>query len=263
MMYRFRRGTTAQNDALIEKAGIITIDTEKEQLRIHDGVTKGGKVIPNLDDVARLERIIDNLSAGAPVFEFLGDIYRIEGGTKASANLSCDGDHPQGTTSVSISDVDNLPGLSKNIVLRNVTDGDEVVIQGVEEGVLTVTPTNKPWTGGAELTTLSETDDPARNAVIIDITDHVPEGVNISALIAHIPVREKGDMTTVPVIRVGPVGEVADYTKTVASFTQVQGNWSIANVIIPVKNNRLAVCVYPAGEDFSGHIRVQGYYAAI
>lgn len=37
-----RRGTTAQNDAFTGAEGEITVDTEKHELRVHDGVTQGG-----------------------------------------------------------------------------------------------------------------------------------------------------------------------------------------------------------------------------
>ena len=37
-----RRGTTAENDAFTGAEGEITVDTEKHELRVHDGVTVGG-----------------------------------------------------------------------------------------------------------------------------------------------------------------------------------------------------------------------------
>lgn len=40
-----RRGTTAENDAFTGAEGEITVDTEKHQLRVHDGQTQGGFVI--------------------------------------------------------------------------------------------------------------------------------------------------------------------------------------------------------------------------
>lgn len=40
-----RRGTTAENDAFTGAEGEITVDTEKHQLRVHDGETQGGFVI--------------------------------------------------------------------------------------------------------------------------------------------------------------------------------------------------------------------------
>ena len=39
------RGTTAQNDAYIGSVGELTMDTEKCEIRIHDGTTIGGKII--------------------------------------------------------------------------------------------------------------------------------------------------------------------------------------------------------------------------
>lgn len=39
------RGTTAQNNAYTGAIGELTMDTEKKQLRIHDGSTAGGKVV--------------------------------------------------------------------------------------------------------------------------------------------------------------------------------------------------------------------------
>lgn len=39
---QFRRGTTIQNDAFIGGEGEITMDTDKKQLRVHDGQTQGG-----------------------------------------------------------------------------------------------------------------------------------------------------------------------------------------------------------------------------
>lgn len=37
-----RRGTTAENDAFTGAEGEITVDTEKHELRVHDGMTQGG-----------------------------------------------------------------------------------------------------------------------------------------------------------------------------------------------------------------------------
>lgn len=39
------RGTTAQNDAYTGFAGELTMDTDKKEIRLHDGSTQGGKVI--------------------------------------------------------------------------------------------------------------------------------------------------------------------------------------------------------------------------
>jgi len=45
---QFRRGTTSQNNAFTGAQGEITVDTDVYTLRIHDGSTAGGKVIPTL-----------------------------------------------------------------------------------------------------------------------------------------------------------------------------------------------------------------------
>ena len=39
---QFRRGTTAQNDAFTGAVGEISVDTDKDTLRVHDGATAGG-----------------------------------------------------------------------------------------------------------------------------------------------------------------------------------------------------------------------------
>jgi hypothetical protein len=42
---QFRRGTTAQNDAFTGALGEVSIDTQKDTLRVHDGATAGGSEI--------------------------------------------------------------------------------------------------------------------------------------------------------------------------------------------------------------------------
>lgn len=61
MEVRFKRGTTAQNDAYTGPAGSITVDTEKNDLRVHDGVTQGGHVIPSATSLSDLEGLLDDL----------------------------------------------------------------------------------------------------------------------------------------------------------------------------------------------------------
>lgn len=41
---QFVRGDTAKNDAYTGRDGELTIDTERNEVRIHDGVTAGGEV---------------------------------------------------------------------------------------------------------------------------------------------------------------------------------------------------------------------------
>jgi hypothetical protein len=42
---QFRRGTTAQNDAFTGSVGEVSIDTQKDTFRVHDGSTAGGSEI--------------------------------------------------------------------------------------------------------------------------------------------------------------------------------------------------------------------------
>ena len=45
---QFRRGTTAQNDAFTGASGEISIDTQANTMRVHDGSTAGGQTLPTL-----------------------------------------------------------------------------------------------------------------------------------------------------------------------------------------------------------------------
>lgn len=61
MEVRFKRGTTAQNDAYTGAAGSISLDTELNQIRVHDGLTAGGHIIPNDTSLADLQTQLDSL----------------------------------------------------------------------------------------------------------------------------------------------------------------------------------------------------------
>ena len=58
-----RRGTTAENDAFTGAEGEITVDTEKHELRVHDGVTRGGFKIPTAESLDFASKSLDNLSS--------------------------------------------------------------------------------------------------------------------------------------------------------------------------------------------------------
>jgi hypothetical protein len=47
-MFKFKRGSTAANNAYTGPAGSISLDTEKNEIRIHDGVTVGGFITGGL-----------------------------------------------------------------------------------------------------------------------------------------------------------------------------------------------------------------------
>jgi len=73
---QFRRGTTAQNDSFTGAAGEISVDTDTDSLRIHDGSTAGG-----YETVARQAKYADvaeryhadAVYAPGTVVEFGGD----------------------------------------------------------------------------------------------------------------------------------------------------------------------------------------------
>lgn len=83
-----RRGTTAENDAFTGAEGEITVDTEKHELRVHDGVTQGGFKIGggsgsgrNIGDIFYTTRT-DTALAGA---------VECNGGTYSTADYTGDG----------------------------------------------------------------------------------------------------------------------------------------------------------------------------
>lgn len=43
--WQIRRGTTAENNGFTGAQGEITMDTDKNQMRLHDGVTQGGDLV--------------------------------------------------------------------------------------------------------------------------------------------------------------------------------------------------------------------------
>src|SRR5690606_36831939 len=66
------RGNTAFNDSYIGNAGEITVDLQTKEMRLHDGSTPGGVVIPNTATIPGLSRkillSIDSIAApGNPV----------------------------------------------------------------------------------------------------------------------------------------------------------------------------------------------------
>ena len=48
---RWRRGTTAENDNFTGAEGEITVDIDQKTIRVHDGYTQGGSVVPKDDDL--------------------------------------------------------------------------------------------------------------------------------------------------------------------------------------------------------------------
>jgi len=53
-----RRGTTSENDGFTGANGEITVDTDRRELRVHDGSTQGGHIVPvNIQNVTNDEQV--------------------------------------------------------------------------------------------------------------------------------------------------------------------------------------------------------------
>ena len=79
---RWRRGTTAENDNFTGAEGEITIDIDKKTIRVHDGATQGGGVVPTKDlfgsaayeDIGSgPDEIPTNSNLGTAAYEDIGD----------------------------------------------------------------------------------------------------------------------------------------------------------------------------------------------
>lgn len=57
---KFRRGTTAQNDAFTGAEGELSVDTTLDTIRVHDGVTAGGFAMARASDLDTIEALIGN-----------------------------------------------------------------------------------------------------------------------------------------------------------------------------------------------------------
>ena len=57
---QIRRGTEAENNAFTGAEGEVTMDLTNKQLRVHDGQTKGGMKIPNIETVFGTNQIANN-----------------------------------------------------------------------------------------------------------------------------------------------------------------------------------------------------------
>lgn len=70
-----RRGTTAENDAFTGAEGEITVDTEKHELRVHDGMTQGGFKVGSGTGALIIGQIIEVVGTAdyAPVGCLLAD----------------------------------------------------------------------------------------------------------------------------------------------------------------------------------------------
>ena len=69
------RGTTAENDTFIGKSGVLTIDTDKKDIRVHDGVKQGGYSI--LDRATQLQKAGGIINGDVTINDATGISYAI------------------------------------------------------------------------------------------------------------------------------------------------------------------------------------------
>lgn len=61
LQIKYIRGNTAANDLYVGEANTFSVDTEAKNIRIHDGVTAGGSIVPGISSIEALETMIANL----------------------------------------------------------------------------------------------------------------------------------------------------------------------------------------------------------
>lgn len=249
-----RRGSTADNDSLTGPAGAVSVDTEKNQMRLHDGVTAGGHVIPNLANLLGIQ----------PTFDPVGDLYSISNVAGCIATAQVNGAVSSAATSVAYDGVVNEAGLVRNTVLRNTTDDDEVVILSVDTGTktLTTTPTNKAWSDNAVLTNQSGVDGTGQDTVLVDISQDLPAGVSAQSIIGQLWVKEDDGPSVdgTSAFRMAKAGLMGNSANQVDNYPQVAGIWHPTGFMLPLDNNRFSVSIHQAGTTFSARVRVSGYY---
>ena len=66
---KLRRGTTSQLAKFIGSEGELTYDTEKKQLRVHDGITVGGKIVddPTRDVTSQVSTSTETVAGKAKI----------------------------------------------------------------------------------------------------------------------------------------------------------------------------------------------------
>jgi hypothetical protein len=124
----FKRGTAAQNDAFTGESGVITIDTENNRLRIHDGVTPGGHSAASLQDVQNIVNTVDNLA--------IADIAGLEAAlTQIGADITAVEDRATA--------LEGRATALETETARLETDKIDVAEKGVADGVATLDSNGK------------------------------------------------------------------------------------------------------------------------
>ena len=110
-MIQFLRGTTAENDAYTGAVASLTIDLDKNEIRLHDGVTAGGTVVGNVD----LSGNITSISATSPL---------VLGGTTEEPVISIQSATQARDGFLSSSDKTKIDGLP-SVASFNISQWDE------------------------------------------------------------------------------------------------------------------------------------------
>ena len=89
---QFRRGTTAENDAFKGAPGELTYDIERKELRIHDGVTLGGKRVEQSSNV--VHTIGDETIGGKKTFTGTATFNTIQNNGNIIFKRNIDSENP-------------------------------------------------------------------------------------------------------------------------------------------------------------------------
>ena len=85
---QLRRGTTSQNNSFTGAAGELSVDTDLDQLRVHDGSTAGGTPLAKESAVTAIPAVIDedNMSSNSATLVPTQQSVKAYADTKASVD---------------------------------------------------------------------------------------------------------------------------------------------------------------------------------
>jgi hypothetical protein len=241
---QFRRGTTAQNNSFTGAAGEVSIDTDKDALRIHDGTTSGGfeqaKVdLTNVSGATNLSlsgiTTTNSLSIGSTQVissaRQLQNIVSLDATTTATIESAVSA-APNDFTSLNISGLSTFSGITTHTTSLFGT-------QASFSGVITATTFVGALTGTATSTTnipnLTGDITSANTATTLATVNSNVGSFGSGGAIPTITVNAKGLITGVTTTAVTSGTTITDDTSTDASrfltFTSAtSGSISAANV---------------------------------
>lgn len=112
-LLQLRRGTTAENDLFTGNVAEVTYDTDKKEIRVHDGVTAGGKIV------------------ASPV----GSVIAFAGNTAPDGWLVCDGSAVSRTTYAALfAVISTIYGVGDGSTTFNLPNLSDCFVQGGTSG---------------------------------------------------------------------------------------------------------------------------------